>query len=355
MTLKNPRKNGGEVNLKGRPTDGLEMHIQKVKGTPKELRVPGTEVNFKAKKRWEILRRTENYRQDWDAAFARMVEMLKFRVGVRPDGLGGEKDRGKRKKLKKKMDLKTWEAFREKQFQQEWPPAKLREEFIESTYHKYGRELADKYRLISPYHYDDALWEPYKDKMPFVFADILPVKIIAQNPTSYEIVPDRAFVPLFRPILYPFPEIPQVLRNHLSRLFSKKVIFDHTPHLRDGRFLTIEIDLYEKLGPIRKLINSHLNFYQKELKRPKVKKRDSALSFYIEDATKRKVSIYELWDMNKRYGKSPWKITKELYPSATHGKHFQPYKDNYDSGVRAIWMQIDTAIKTAEKEINPSL
>jgi len=280
---------------------------------------PGGELNLKAKRRWESLRRREDYRRDWDAAFTRMVEMLKLSPGpLGAEDLGCEPDLEKiREAIAKLEKAGAWKNFLEEKFQRDWPPAKLKEEFLYSQYVTEGRELADKYGLTVAYHYDDPLWDPYKKRMKHVFKDMWPIRIITQNPTSYKLSPDR-----------------------------KTVIADHTPQLRDGRFLTVEIDLYEKLGTIKKLINSQLDFYQNILNLPKAKKRDSALDFYL-DTENGKVSIYELWDMSKRDGKTAWKITQELNPIATKGKNYQ----GHNNEVRSLWKQIDEAIKRAEKEI----
>jgi hypothetical protein len=283
-------------------------------------RDPGGDINLKAKRRWEILRRSDNYPRDWDAAFAQMVKMLKMVMDFGPDAFGGEQEAEKRRALMKKMDPPTWKDFADKQFSQKWTPAKLQEEFL---YSDGGKALADKYGLFLPYHYDDPLWDPLKNRMRLVFSDMLSVRIITQNPTLYEIGPNQ-------------------------------VIADHTPHLRDGRFLTIEIDLYEKQGVIQKLIKSQLDFYQDLLKQPKAKKRDRALDFYLE-TEKGKVSIYELWDMKKKGGKSPWKITQIKYPSLTDGKSYQPASNNYDRTVRSRWKQIDDGIKRADREIKSPL
>jgi len=289
-------------------------------------REPGGEISLKAKKRWEILRRTDNYHRDWDAAFAKMVNMLKAFVILGHEDYGCEPDREKMEEASAELmkDPQAWKSFLEKRFQRDWPPAKLREEFLYSHYFTESRELADKYGLFIPYYYDDPIWDPFKDRMEDVFKDLLPVRIITQNPTLYEIGPDR------------------------------KVIANHMPHLRDGRFLTIEVDLYEKLGTLKKLINSQLYFYQNLLKLHKAKKRGPALDFYL-DTEKGKVSIYELWDMNKKEGKSAWRITQELYPSITNGKNYQPHNANYDKEARRIWWIIDQAIILADSEIKSFL
>lgn len=305
--------------------DELERHIGMVK-MRYEGKGPGKEINLKAKRRWEVLRRTDNYRRDWDNAFAQMVRMLKEFPGIEADDLGCEPEKKKMEKAISELrkDPATWEDFLEKKFQRDWPPGKLKQEFLYSRHVVEGRNLADKYGLITPYHYDDPLWNPLKERMRYVFKDQLPIFIITQNPSSYKIGPNR------------------------------EVIVDHTPHLRDGRFLTIEIDLYEKQGMIQKLIKEQLDFYQNILKRPKLKKRERALDFYL-DTEKGKVSIYELWDMNTKDGKSPWQITKELYPSDTKDKSYQLDRKNGDKDVRRIWKQIDEGIKIAHNEINPLL
>jgi hypothetical protein len=285
-------------------------------------REPGGEINLKAKRRWEILRRTDDYRRDWDAAFAKMVQRLKQYCVVSCDDFEGEQDPEKiRALMDEAMKDDNWQAFVEKK----WTTAKLKEEFLYPHYNPEGKELADKYGLFLPYHYDAPLWDPFKDRMKSVFKDMLAVRIITQHPTSYKLSPDR-----------------------------KTMLADHTPHLRERRYLTFEIDLYEKQGMILKLIKSQLDFYQDLLERPKAKKRDQALEFYL-DSEKGKFSIYELWDMNKREGKSPWEIAQTLCPSLTNAKSYQPASKNYDPTVRSLWKRIDDGIKKADSEINSPL
>jgi hypothetical protein len=289
--------------------------------TPLNPREPGGEINLKAKRRWEILRRTDNYRRDWDTCFTKMVHRLKTFVILGHEDYGCEPDIEKMNEARAELmkDPPAWEDFLTNKFQRDWDEAKLKEEFLYVTE---GREIAEKYGLITPYHYGDPLWDPFKDPMIDVFKDMLAVRIITQNPTSYKLSQDR-----------------------------KTMIADHTPHLREERFLTIEIDLYEKQGMIRDLIKSQLDYYQNSLKRPKTKERGRALDFYLY-TEKGKVSIYELWDMNKKSKKSPWLITKKLYPFKTNGKSYQPNRNNYNKDVRSTWKQIDEAIKTAHSEIN---
>lgn len=285
-------------------------------------REPGGELNLKAKRRWEILRRTDNYRRDWDTAFAQMMEMLKSFPILEAEDLGCEPDPEKMREATKKItkDAQTWEDFLEKKFQRDWSPSELKEEFLYSN-----EELADKYGLILPYKYDDPLWDPYIERMKSVFKDMEPVRMISHNRSSYKFGPDR------------------------------KVIFDHTPNLRDKRWLTIEIDLHtDSLKTIWDMLKSIIEFYRPLCSPFKIKKRGAAMDFYLE-TEKGKVSIYELWDMNKKEGKSPWQITQELYPDDTYSKHYQPDNKNYDKDIRNKWKQIDDAIKKADKEINPPL
>lgn len=283
-------------------------------------REPGGELNFKAKRRWEILRRTDSYRQDWDKAFAEMVKMLKEISIIGSDDFECNPDREKMKELIDELmkDPPAWKDFLNRKFERDWPPGKLKQEFLYSR--TQGRKLADKYGLSIPYKYDDPVWDPFKDRMIPVFNDGWPVTIISHNPASYEMGQDH------------------------------EVIADHTPNLREKRWLTIEIDLLEKIGTIRKEINSQLDFYQKLLSLPKAKKRDRTHEFYL-DTPKGKVSFHELWDMNKKDGKSPWQIAMELYPSETKGTSYQPASKKFDPRVRSYQSRIEAAIKTIDSEI----
>src|SRR5208337_2587829 len=83
---------------------------------------PGGELNLKAKRRWEILRRKDCYRHDWDKAFKRMKN--------------GTLD-------------PNWDLLGEKY----WTPAKIKEEFIYCS--EEGKKLALKYGLSVSYYYDD--------------------------------------------------------------------------------------------------------------------------------------------------------------------------------------------------------
>ena len=328
----------------------LEQHVARVKSC--DPRGPGEEINLKAKRRWEILRRTECYRRDWDEAFSRMVGTLKtvFIIGPEDYGeyFGFETDIHKiikdseirlvddiikeQEKINKEIekrraeldkDPKKREEFFKKKFEKDWPSGKLEQEFLYSMHTIEGRKLADKYGLSVPYHYDDPLWDPNKDKMKYIFKDMEPVRMRVHKLSKYETGPDR------------------------------KKIADHTPNLWDKRWLRIEIDIHSSssLEATLNMIKSMINFYRKHCSPRDIGKKGSALNFYL-DTENGKVSIYDLRDMNKRDGKSPWEIAKELYPAATEGKHYQPHHNNYNKKVRAIWGRIDSAIKRADKEID---
>src|SRR5208282_5332182 len=59
-----------------------------------------------------------------------------------------------------------------------------------------------------------------------------------------------------------------------------------------------------------------------------------------------KVSIFKIWDMNKKEDKSPWKIAQELFPMIK-GTSYQTYAKNYNQENRTIWKRIMNAIKRA--------
>ena len=299
----------------------------------KDLIGPGGDLNLKEKRRWEILRHRDSYRRDWDEAFAKMVECRKKVFFLGPDDLEGEQDREKQKLLIAEImaDPKTRDAFLKKQFKEKWPSGKLKMEFI---YHSQeGKVVAQKYGLWVPYYYNDELWNPFTKRRFHVFRDTLPIRIITQGPEIVKRGPDDEAV------IGP----------------DGLITYDYKPHLRDGRFLTVELDLQGNVEEIKIIVASQIEYYHRELYGKPHKERQKGIDFYIKAEQGNKVSIYELWEMNKKEKKTPWEITQILYPSLTNGKSYQPASKNYNKEVRSQWKQINDGIERADREINSPL
>jgi hypothetical protein len=123
--------------------------------------------------------------------------------------------------------------------------------------------------------------------------------------------------------------------------------------LRDNRFLFLAIDLQKPKQEIMMEFERHLEAYLSKISDNKgivtkhgKRGRGTATDFYLETDIG-KVSIFKIWDMNKKGLKSPWKITQELFPEVI-GTSYQPYSSNYKPETRAVWSKIKNAIKRVD-------
>jgi hypothetical protein len=206
-----------------------------------------------------------------------------------------------------------------------------------------GLQFAHNYKLILPFDPEDDLgfneWGVSKEYIISlgIFTDARPIDVIPQ------------------------------LAVHFS-------VQDHGPtrdtgFLRDNRFLFLAIDLQKPKQEIRKEFERYLEAYfteanpKKDTKHGK-KGRGNAIDFYLETDVG-KVSIYNIWNMNKKQGKSPSVIVRELF-SYLKGLSSEKCKNSrckneyggQDCGkndcfeFRARLKNVNDAIKTAHREIS---
>jgi len=214
-------------------------------------------------------------------------------------------------------------------------------------------------------HPDDTLWDVHDELAPIFFAD---------QGNAVEMVPCGKvnFLPVAR-------------EKSLAQ-----TLMDQTLHLRDGRFLLLEIDLLKSKGQIESEINQLVKMYQlwvdqkqkQQEPRPILPLPDDSLpteewiktrNEQIEAAGKVKprargksldinidetppggpVTIFQVWDMNKINGRTPWEIALELYPQL-EGKSYAEKAKNYDvtGNAKRLHEQIIAAIKRANEIIN---
>ncbi len=186
-----------------------------------------------------------------------------------------------------------------------------------------GIELARKYNLQLPFNPNDELFKPLNysknsETLQFfkVFLDDIAVTVIPQIAVSGSL--GDADTPRSR---------------------------DDSPYLRNGRYLVLAIDLHKPKKQIMAEIDYHVEGFAT------IKKvRGPAIEFYLDTPTG-KVTIYEIWDMCHKGGKSPWKIAQKLFPEVK-GTSYQPYTKNYRKETRTIWKNINEAIKRADNKIS---
>jgi len=112
---------------------------------------------------------------------------------------------------------------------QNYPRERLTEEFLTSPE---GQALARRYGLEMPYHYQDPVWEPDLDPLPPVFQETAATAVVPHAPTATRPGSDE------------------------------EILVDCAPHLKDGRFLTIRIDITRTDELIFSELKSHLWFYR---------------------------------------------------------------------------------------------
>lgn len=161
-----------------------------------------------------------------------------------------------------------------------------------------GSELARKYNLILPFDPKEPLFEPQKDY-------ICSGKVFL-NDTAVNIIPHIAI-----PVSLGDADIP--------------CLGDDSPYLRNGQFLVLAINLQKPKKEIMMEFERQLEYFLSEVKSKKI--RGTAIDFHLVTEIGR-MSIFKIWDMNKEKGKSPWKITQELYP---YLKSLTPQECKYDA------------------------
>jgi hypothetical protein len=255
------------------------------------------------------------------------------------------------------------------------PQAELRELFIHSPQ---ARELCQRWGLSLALHPDDELWDTDPIAAPLAFADpgrsvkIIPFGPMRFNPPSPEIPLDLS---------------PLDLTPLLVNSFDPSLL-DITPLLREGRYLRVEIDLLSSMGQIEEEIKYKVEIFQAEIHRspkfeagPKTivspipfeliegvwelrRSRDDqaynigkkpgrgpSLDIYLdEEPASGPVTIFQVWNMNKKEGESPWSIAQDLYPKLK-GTSYQDKAKNYDSHAKRLHQQIVDAIKRVDSLI----
>lgn len=242
-----------------------------------------------------------------------------------------------------------------------------------------GRQLCERWGLSFALHPDDKLWDSSLKDSPYFFKDpgnavsVIPYKRIRPMPT----------------------ELTSEQRAFLEEWYKDSSPFNL--HLRDGRYIQIEIDLFANMGQIEAEITDKVQRYQNliiekqtiqesqnqegppppsadlsvgqwiaerqkqmEQKLTEGRKRVERDFTYRRRGLSRDIyldeepvigpkTIFQVWDMNKE-GKSAWSITKELYPEI-RGKSPNDYSDKFDKRAKQLLRNIERAIKAADYHI----
>ena len=216
------------------------------------------------------------------------------------------------------------------------PRPELREAFI---YSPQAVDICRRWGLNLALHPDDEILDSAPESAPLLFADPgNAVKVISCGPVRFN----------------PSSKNPWDLKDLTPAMVEScdPSQLDMTSILREGRYLRVEIDLFKTMGQIKAEIEDEVEFFQAEIHRsPKFESgpqtiespipfellegiwklrrspkdqpyntagkagRGPSLDIYLaEQPASGPVNICQVWSMNKNKGKSPWKITQELYP-----------------------------------------
>jgi hypothetical protein len=228
--------------------------------------------------KWEAKRRSKEYQIDWDNAFD---EYLKYRVmqeALYADNLTEEEIEHNLRNDRNTHD-----------------------DFILSSE---AKELACKHGMEFAYHYNNHIWPEDSENKELLISDLIPV---FKNSAPVTILPADPVIILI-----------EGYKRYLHSIDGSK--------LREGRFLSIEIDLQHPVANIMAFLNYFIIHYSELLGESKRRR-----------ATK--VDPMVVWDMTKR-GMNRYEITKELFPDSVGTVDLNVY-----------YKRIDRALKKAEKEI----
>ncbi len=135
------------------------------------------------------------------------------------------------------------------------------------------------------------------------------------------------------------PDVVDVIPDKIGKIEKGVVRYpeDFIPYLKDGRYLTLQIDLTGRKGEILKIVEEKIDFFGKLVMKPLNRERETTLI------------PWHVYDMHKKEGKSLLKIAKEIYG----------FKKNpaYDPQSNAKYKQVKAAYAKAKKmiaQINPA-
>ncbi len=252
------------------------------------------------------------------------------------------------------------------------PQAELRESF---TYSPQADKICQRWGLRLALHPDDELWDTAPEAAPLIFA--VPgsaVKVIPFGPMRFN----------------PPSTDPWELKDLTLAMVDAcdPSLLDMTPILREGRYLRVEIDLLSSMGQIETEIKNEVEIFQAEIHRSpkfeagpktivspipfeliedvwklrrsrddqayniaKTPGRGPSLDIYLdEEPASAHVTIFQVWNMNKKEGKSPWKIAQELYP-LIKGKSPRDWDENFSEEARSYLRKVERALEKADKLI----
>lgn len=256
-----------------------------------------------AEKHREALRRSPLYHQEWEAAFQSYLNSLP-------------------------QDLKPYS------------PDKLRGGFSESPQ---GQQLCDRWGLAPgmALHPDDKLWD--SQAQAFFKDPGEAVQVIHHQKTRLVAVPE----------------------NEKLTTVEYESELDITPHLKNGHYLSLEIDLSQSQGQIEVEVKEKVKKYQEAIGKVAINEvpvRGPSRDIYLdEEPPSGPITIFQVWDMkmNKKENESAWTITKKLYPDIT-SKYPNDWDIDEDTAklspeaqqARKYLRKVERAIRRAQEEID---
>lgn len=186
-----------------------------------------------------------------------------------------------------------------------------------------------------PRHYDDPIWNPEEDFLPWVFynanyavEDILQLGFYSAN-CAVRVIPHADAIP--KPI------------NEHER------VLDLSPHLEAGFLLTLKVDLKK---PKTQIMGDFKYVLEKYHKMVLTEKKRGVREKSVDG------DIWKIWDMHEK-GNSAWQITKEIYPdiNSKYPQWFEIDENTEklspeDQRARSCLRKVERAIKNAQEKID---
>jgi hypothetical protein len=233
-----------------------------------------------------------------------------------------------------------------------------------------GKKLCKRWGLEFALHPEDKLWDVPLDHAPALFQD---------PGEAVKVIPHE--------------------KTRLIPVSDEESLLDHTTHLKNDRYLKVEIDLYASKTQIKGEIEYRVKRYQNLIIEKQVLRQDQnqegppppstdlPVGQWIAERQKQReqriaecrkqvekdfayrrrglstdiyldheppcgpVTIFQVWKMNKQESKTAWEIALELYP-CLHLTSYQEKSANFNSHARRIHQQIVDAINRAQREID---
>jgi len=278
--------------------------------------------------RKEALRRSSQYRQEYEAAFQSYVDSLPPEVILYRTFSSKESET---------MEDRGFLPSEESDESERLKYLELCEHFQDSPQ---AQDLCQRWGIALALHPDNELWTVTREHAPAFFKDPRQaVKVVPHKKTN--------LIPLSEKWC---SEKTSIVSIQGEKCLETEYQIDVTPHLRECRYLVLEIDLFHKKTQIMTEVEAKVDKYQVVINRRRVRGNSLDIHLY-EEPPCGPITIFQVWDMNKKEGKTPWLIVKQLYTKEVNEKSYQPHANNFDYKAKSLKKLIEDAINRADKII----